>query len=278
MLKRDSPQAPYFSIAIATYNAIEDLKKCVASITAQTFIDYELLISDGGSSDGTAEFLHSGAIERLAWFKSANDGGIYDALNCAVEEATGRWLIVLGSDDRFADANSLRRAHDQIQASGMCAGIAYFDLFIQSDRKTRLKLYPELEEFARRYGGSPPIHHQAAFIAGSSLARIGKFNLKYRLHSDYDLMMRVLAADGARKFPGALVVFSCRGRSSRLSTLWMSFREMCAIRRSFGSRIVPGRLLLTFGAVFFRALPNALASAGGYLWSSFEMGKNAHRN
>jgi glycosyltransferase involved in cell wall biosynthesis len=253
MISADAGGVPFFSILIASYNSIVDLKVCIASISSQTFEDYELLVSDGGSSDGTAEYLQRAQILGLSWFKSEPDAGIYDALNVALEHARGKWVLVLGCDDRLANANALQIAYEQIQLSKLFSGVAYFDLLIASPRRTRLKKYPDLERFVSAYHGGPPIHHQTAFIARSSLEKSGNFDLRYRLHSDYQLMMRVLRSDGARKLEGAIVIFCSSGCTSRISNIWLSMREMYVIRKLFGYPPLPFKLVMTYGLTFLKA-------------------------
>lgn len=247
----------FFSILIASYNVKDDLIACIESIQNQIFSDYELLISDGGSVDGTSEYISSATIKNLSWYKSAKDNGIYDALNMALDHASGKWILVLGADDRLADSGALARVHRQISGLGLTLGIAYSDLFISNRKGTLLKKYPELGEFERRYKGGAFIHHQSAFVARESIIRAGKFSKTYMVHSDYDLMLKVLKYSGAVKIRGVFVVFNSQGYSSKLSTLWRSFWEIYQIRKWHGYRPMPLRILILYCALLTcRLLPS----------------------
>ncbi|MDP3759112.1 MAG: glycosyltransferase [Ramlibacter sp.] len=255
-MKSNEPQRDrvFFSIVIASYNVKDDLIACIESIQNQIFSDYELLISDGGSIDGTSEYISSTPIANLAWYKSASDNGIYDALNIAIEHTSGKWILILGADDRLADSDALVRAHRQINRLGVTLGIAYSDLFISSHKGVVLKKYPELDEFERRYRGGAFIHHQSAFVARESVVRAGKFSRSYMVHSDYDLMLKVLKCTGAVKIRGAFVVFNSEGYSSKLSTLWKSFAEIYRIRKLHGYPPMPLRILASYCALLTRRL------------------------
>ena len=242
----------FFSIVIASYNVKSELVSCIESIQQQSFSDYEVLISDGGSADGTSEYLESGAITKLTWCKSAPDLGIYYALNIALDHVSGKWVLVLGADDRLADPDALMRAYTQINRLGADAGIAYSDLFISRDNGVVLKKYPKFDVFEREYNGGAFIHHQTAFINKQSLMNAGWFSTEYKIHADYDFILRILKKSGAFKIEGAYVVFSSSGYSSKIGNLWRSFCEIYRIRKSHGYLPMPPRLLITYIALISR--------------------------
>jgi glycosyltransferase involved in cell wall biosynthesis len=95
-----------FSIIIATLNSAGCLRNCLDSIAAQTCLDYETLVVDGGSTDGTQAIVSHFA-PRLAWFVSEPDGGIYEAWNKALLHARGEWICFPGADDALWDERVL---------------------------------------------------------------------------------------------------------------------------------------------------------------------------
>ena len=244
----------FFSIVIATYNVKSNLEGCIDSIDRQIFRDYEILISDGGSTDGTVDYLDSGEIDKLAWHKSGPDSGIYDALNAGFTHVSGKWILVLGSDDRLVDSESLLRASKLISEVKGDPGVVYSNLFISDTKKIALKIYPEFAEFESNYWGGGFIHHQTAFVKSDLLSTIGGFSLRYNIHADYDFMIRVLKISGAVKVNGAFVVFHSHGFSSRLENLWISFKELYNIRSLHGFFPMPPRLLLTFVGLVVRRI------------------------
>jgi glycosyltransferase involved in cell wall biosynthesis len=240
----------FFSIVIASLNARKDLSLCIDSINGQNYDSFEIIISDGGSTDGTLEYIQNTAIRNLTWYKSSVDKGIYDALNIALKQATGSWILVLGADDRLSDSDALRRAHEFISVSKDGVDFFYSDLFISDGGAIRLKKYPEIHDFNRMYGGAPFIHHQSAFIARSALIHHGGFLDSYKIHADYDIMLKVFLSSGAIKINDSFVIYSSNGFSSMLNKLSKSFSEICAIRKSHGFNKFSIRLVVLYLKLF----------------------------
>lgn len=97
---RRGPGQPLVTIVTVVFNGVETLAETIASVAVQAEVDYEYLILDGASSDGTIDLLaaHDAQIDR--WFSRA-DAGIYPAMNEAVARARGRYVYFLGADDRL---------------------------------------------------------------------------------------------------------------------------------------------------------------------------------
>ena len=86
------------SIIISVLNARTVLENCIISILNQDYKDFELIIIDGGSIDGTVEILESYS-DRISFWISEKDTGIYNAWNKALLKASGEWICFIGSDD-----------------------------------------------------------------------------------------------------------------------------------------------------------------------------------
>lgn len=89
---------PLVSVIIATRNCADVLPRAMASVWGRGGSRVELLIRDGGSTDATPDLLRRHA-ERIAWWTSAPDRGVYDAMNDAVRHARGAFVYFLGADD-----------------------------------------------------------------------------------------------------------------------------------------------------------------------------------
>ena len=83
-----------FTIVTVAYNAGEKLLKTVEDTLKQTYDDFEIIVKDGGSSDGSLEPVRKLESEKIKIF-SGKDNGIYDAMNIAVKAATGDYVIFL---------------------------------------------------------------------------------------------------------------------------------------------------------------------------------------
>lgn len=117
---------PSISVITATYNAASHLPRLIESLRRQTDKDFEWVVADGASTDGTLELLKS--IDDIdVVVTSQEDFGIYDALNRAVKTASGDYYIVSGADDYFypdAIAN-FRRAIEQSGADMIVGNATY---------------------------------------------------------------------------------------------------------------------------------------------------------
>lgn len=247
---------PFFSIIIATYNCYEQLKRCVASINNQQFLDYEVLISDGGSVDGTANLIGNAYVRNLTWSKSSCDDGIYDALNAALLEAKGEWVLVIGADDKLVDKTALSDAYEEIKKVTMFNeyGLLYSNIFIDNGDEITLKRFPQFSEFEKLYWGGGFVHHQSAFVSRKTIENYPFFNKQYRVHADHDLMLSVISRHGCRKIEGAFVVYRSDGFSSRLKNLARSFIEVAQIRMRHGYFPMPPRLIAIYVALLARTL------------------------
>jgi len=95
--------APRFTVATVCLNAEADLARALGSVLVQSLDDYEFVVQDGGSTDSTFEILqeYQPRFEgRLKWV-SEPDAGLYDAMNKALQHATGEYIVFLGADDRL---------------------------------------------------------------------------------------------------------------------------------------------------------------------------------
>lgn len=113
-------QKPFFSIVVVALNPGERLKETLESIEKQTFRDYEVILKDGGSSDGSLERL-----QRQGYFENKNqiliqqmeDESIYDGMNQAVALVKGRYVLFLNCGDYFYSDTVLQKVADFIQVA-----------------------------------------------------------------------------------------------------------------------------------------------------------------
>jgi glycosyltransferase involved in cell wall biosynthesis len=122
----DESQSLRISIVTASYNCRGQLPSLVQSLRGQTDKDFEWIIADGASSDGTVEFLKS-VTDLKVIISTQSDFGIYDALNRAIHFASGEYYIVAGADDHFyADAiANFRSAIEQHRSDIVVASVMY---------------------------------------------------------------------------------------------------------------------------------------------------------
>lgn len=179
--------APRLSIVIATWNAAPTLERCLQSIAGQKFTDWELLIADGASDDGTVDLIRKHE-SHIAWWQSQKDGGIYDAWNQALVHARGEYICFLGADDALRTPDVLRElldcinhdSYDLISSRGMLRTASW-----QPRRVVGGPWIPHTT--ARRLSVNHPglLHHRRLF------EKYGKFDKRYRIVADLDFLLRL---------------------------------------------------------------------------------------
>ena len=114
---------PWLSIITVNRNNVQGLQRTLKSTTEQTFANFEQIVVDGGSSDGSRELLSDPAYRVSRWV-SEPDRGIYHAMNKGIEMSRGRFVLFPNSGDHFIDTNSLQLA----QTACSDVDINYFDV------------------------------------------------------------------------------------------------------------------------------------------------------
>lgn len=166
-----------FSILVVSLNPGQKLIKTVDSILEQDFEDYEILIKDGGSRDGSLDALpEKEKIRKIV----RKDTGIYDAMNQAVTEAAGEFVLFLNCGDSFHDAEVLKRTAKMIKDSPE-ADIYYGDTYCE--KTDSLQVAPGSITPFVCFRNIPC--HQACFYR-RKLFKERQYLPEYRIRADYE--------------------------------------------------------------------------------------------
>lgn len=195
MTRQSGGRAPHFSIIMATRNLVaggrsEAVSRAVASLFEQTCLDAEVLVQDGGSSDGTMPLLQRlfgdapGDLDIR--FESRVDGGIYEAMNRGAERARGRYLVFLNSDDALADPGALSRLSGPKDADFVYGAT----VIVGPDGSNRLLARMAPEAILQRM----PFGHNSMAIRSDVFQGLGGHDTRFPLAADYDLAFRLLEA------------------------------------------------------------------------------------
>ncbi len=181
-------KTPLFSIITITFNAESTLEPTLRSVVAQQENDYEYLIVDGASKDGTVALARQyDCVTRII---SEPDRGLYDAMNKGIKAATGEYLVFLNAGDSLYAPDTLKKLHDFIGENR--PDILYGETaIVDSDRRfiamRRLKTPEKLSWKSFRMGML--VCHQA-FIVRRELAPL--YDLSYRFSADFDWCIRCM--------------------------------------------------------------------------------------
>lgn len=234
------PDAPLISVITATFNAAAQLPDTLSSLRAQTYRNFEWIVVDGGSTDGTAELLHASE-NMLSYWISEPDRGIYDAWNKACRHARGEWVLFLGAGDVLAQPETLECCAQYLKAAGRATVFVYGRLQLLSE-KNRVPLDTFGVPWADIKGhweiGRPALPpHGACFHRRVLFVGPDPYDLRFPIAADAELLLRHLLKTSAAP-PEFIPVEVSRspigGVSFRLETASALKGEIRAINRKLG--------------------------------------------
>ena len=182
---------PFFTIIAATRNATTSLQRLLESLALQSCRDFELIIQDGASTDGTVVVAEAWR-ERLPALSivSETDAGIYDAWNKALRRIQGEWVLFLGADDELADADVLARAKERMCAYPPHVLFAAGDMTMcRSDGSVMQECRVQTEQGVAYLPQGIPVPHSALFHR-RSLFVSHMFDTRFRIAGDYEFLCR----------------------------------------------------------------------------------------
>lgn len=180
---------PWLSVITVCFNAMRVLPSTVESLRAQRASGVEWVVVDGASTDGSTEWLRLQQPDRLI---SEPDRGIYDAMNKAIDLATGEWLFFLNAGDAFVDPDVLVDVATALQGNGgVTPDLLWGDVLYTGARGTRRRRFHWVTRKRLLFGD---LCHQAVFVRRSLVHRLGKFDDRLRYNADFDWFLRAFRA------------------------------------------------------------------------------------
>ncbi|MDD4869629.1 MAG: glycosyltransferase family 2 protein [Kiritimatiellae bacterium] len=224
-------ELPRLSIITVCRNETARIRKTAESVVGQTCTDFEWIVIDGGSTDGTMEILNEYR-NRMAHIISEPDSGVYYAMNKGARLARGEWLLFLNGGDLLAGVDVLEgilpllgeRGEDVLVGECLCTW--------PDGRQPRRMSHGaklDLHHFYRT-----TINHQSAFIGRQVFDRFGPYDVSFRLSSDYDFFARaVLGGVMFRCVPQLVVEYDMTGMTARLKGEKDMMIELRRIRKRY---------------------------------------------
>lgn len=202
------------SVITVVYNDVKGISTTLESFFSQSYEDKELIVIDGGSTDGTVDIIRRYS-DRIAFWCSEPDEGIYHAMNKGIDHVTGEWINILNSGDRYASEHSLTAFFDYGDASDVDViyGNAVSDNGVQSDHVESGSDLARLEYEA--------IYRHGCSLMRSSVHRKFLYDVskksEYGFALDYDVIYRMYH-NGCRfkKIPAEIQVYELDGASNNL--------------------------------------------------------------
>ena len=168
-----------FSIITVNYNNKEGLKKTIESVINQSFRDYEYIVIDGGSTDGSADILRE-YDKMITYWVSEPDKGIYNAMNKGIAKASGDYLNFMNSGDCFYDNNVLEKVDGYHYDADFIVGKDYH--FNEVIQKGHASIQPPRTTMIHFFVAT--LDHQSSFIK-RELFKDSLYDEKHKLVSDW---------------------------------------------------------------------------------------------
>ena len=221
---------PAVSVIMPVRNGAEWLAEAVASVRAQDFPDFEFLIVDDGSDDGTAALLSrfAAADWRIHLVRQAPQG-IVPALNTAIRKARAPYLARLDADDR-ARSDRLGRQFAFMQAHPEISLLGTLAERIDASGHVVGRLTPPTDPatLARVLERTNPFVHSSTMMRTALVRQLGGYRTAFRAAEDYDLWLRMAEASSVANLADYLTQYRQHGSN-------MSQRD--AVRQSFSVRL-----------------------------------------
>jgi glycosyltransferase involved in cell wall biosynthesis len=174
------------TIITINFNNLEGLKRTVESVINQSFQDFEYIVIDGDSKDGSASYIKE-MKKHFDYWVSEPDRGIYHAMNKGIEVARGEYLLFLNSGDRLFNTGIIAEIFPMMDGD---IQLLYGDCMYESTSHSYRTNYPTKLSFQHFFLGG--LNHQCVFFHRLLFVNYGGYSEVYKLASDWLFMMKVL--------------------------------------------------------------------------------------
>jgi glycosyltransferase involved in cell wall biosynthesis len=220
------------SIITINYNNVKGLEKTIQSVISQTFKDYEYLVIDGGSNDGSKEIIQNTA-DKISYWVSEKDKGIYNAMNKGIQQAKGAYCLFLNSGDFLCNNKVL----EEVFIINSSADIIYGNMMIDwgNGKKTEGKM-PNNITTQQIYEDT--LWHPVSFIKRNLFEKYGLYNEEYKMVADYDFFFKTIIANkvSTKHIPLTISEYSVDGFSSKPENKVLEREERKKVIHSYLSK------------------------------------------
>lgn len=218
--KKSHRKKPLITVITVVFNGEKYLEETIESVLNQTYDNIEYIIIDGESTDGTLDIIHK-YTDRIDYWLSEKDHGIYDAMNKGIGLATGDWILFIGADDKIFSPKTMSTIpFEKYKNSMLIAGKIVYDTQQQVTSSIGFKTLLH-----------NTVHHQSAFY-NKNLFTTWRYDLSFKLISDYELNLLLYLSQAQTTMLNELIAFCQEGGMSR-KHLKIAYHETNAIRKKY---------------------------------------------
>ena len=209
-------RAPRISVVMAVLNGEPGLRRALDSIVGQTYPGVEVVVMDGGSTDGTLDILREYG-GRIAHWESGRDTGVFNAWNKGLDHVTGDWVCFLGADDWYAGDDVMARVAAAITADGAGHDVYYghMDRHLANGRISHARERGWSRARRKQFRRGVMFPHPASFTSRAQFDAVGRFDETFAIAGDFEHLLRILKRGSRARFMDILVVNMTAGGISQ---------------------------------------------------------------
>ena len=179
------------SIITVSYNSAETIKDTIESILSQDYENIEYIIIDGGSTDGTVDIVKNYA-DKIDYFVSEADYGIFDGMNKGIKASTGDIVGILNSDDFYANSYVISNVAKTFTNQDCDA--VYGDLvYVKENDTSKIVRYWQSGEYTiKKIKNGWMLPHPTFFVKKEMYVRHGYYNTDLKSAADYEMILKLL--------------------------------------------------------------------------------------
>lgn len=211
------------TVVTINYNNLLGLKETVISVLSQDCKDLEYILIDGGSTDGSSEFIETLCEPKISYWVSERDNGLYDAMNKGLKASSGEYVLFMNSGDKFFSPSSLTHLAEEADRTG--ADVIFGSSLYSYPEGYVLRHPQPLDVMAHEL----PFCHQAVMVR-TKLAKEHKFNLDLRFIADYDMFYKLWKSGKTFKRAYKIIsIYDASGVSASKNISHRIYEEQCII-------------------------------------------------
>jgi glycosyltransferase involved in cell wall biosynthesis len=178
--KKSEPGKPLVSIITIVYNGEKSLEQTIQSVLNQTYENIEYVIIDGGSTDGTLDIIRRYE-NKIAYWMSEPDEGIYDAMNKGIYLATGEWINFMNAGDTFYQSDTVEKVFGS--NFGNADSIYGNNEIVYNSELSVIRRAMDIKDLWKGI----IVNHQSMFVK-TDIMRKRPFNPAYKIGADYEFI------------------------------------------------------------------------------------------
>lgn len=278
--KTSSEEQPLITVITVVLNGEKYLEQSILSVIEQSYDNVEYIIIDGGSTDSSLEIIRRYE-NKIDYWISEKDNGIYDAFNTGIQLATGDWICFLGSDDYFCEQHGLSLIEPYLIAKGdSFPKLVHGNIAIVNKKKECLYMNGEPWEIAKtKINYIMPIPHPGLLHHKTWFLKYGLFDNTYHIAGDYEMLLRG-RNEHVMFIPQITVAMRQGGISSHPNNAIKSLYEMKTARQKHIGNAFEWHFFIALLRVYIRLILQTLLGKRITYYvldiGRFILGKKAH--